>query len=206
MLLLPNGILSLLPAPKDEGLSRWPSSSRSSRLTKRFGGLVAVNNVSFCGARGGDPVGHRPERRRQVDAVQADLLVPAADRGRGALQGRAHLGPRAAHRGAQGRGAHLPGDDDLQGHDACATTSSSPITCARERASSASIFGSALARADEAAFGRSADEILDFLGLVAGPRRDRRATCRTAICARSASPSASPPTPRSFCSTSPSPA
>ena len=67
----------------------------------------------------------------------SSFLRPTA--GEVLLQGRAHLRSRAAHRGAQGRRAHLPGDDDLQGHDACATTSSSPIICARARACSASI-------------------------------------------------------------------
>ena len=48
-------------------------------LTKRYGGLTAVNEVSFDVAAERDPVDHRPERRGQVDHLQADLLVRDAD-------------------------------------------------------------------------------------------------------------------------------
>ena len=56
-------------------------------LTKRFGGLIAVNDVSLRRAREGDPLGDRPERRRQVHAVQADRVVPRPSAGEVLLRG-----------------------------------------------------------------------------------------------------------------------
>ena len=49
MLVLPNGLLSLLaPAPEAKADAMAELLCRSSGLTKRFGGLVAVNDVSFA--------------------------------------------------------------------------------------------------------------------------------------------------------------
>ena len=41
-------------------------------VSKRFGGLQAVHNLSFDHARGRNPRPYRAERRRQVDPVQSD--------------------------------------------------------------------------------------------------------------------------------------
>ncbi len=41
-------------------------------ITKRFGGLTAVNNVSFSVDKGRDPVRYRTEWRRQKYSVQVD--------------------------------------------------------------------------------------------------------------------------------------
>ena len=52
-----------------------------SNLSKSFGGVQAVQDVSFHGARRGDPLGHRAERRRQDHPVQPDqrrFMRPAA--------------------------------------------------------------------------------------------------------------------------------
>ena len=46
IVLLPNGILSLR-LPRNAGAERWRRSSQVQDLTKRFGGLAAVNDVSF---------------------------------------------------------------------------------------------------------------------------------------------------------------
>ena len=194
MLVLPNGLLSLGAVPEGRA-ERWPSCFEVSGLTKRFGGLVAVNDVSFSVREREilSVIGPNGAGKSTLFKLISSFLRPTS--GEVLLQGRAHLGPGAAHRRPQGRGAHLPGDDDLQEHDACATMSSSPTICAPRPACSASFSAPARRARDEAAFGRSADEILDFLGLSRDRATRSPATCRTAICGRSASPSASPPNP-----------
>ena len=49
----------------------------STDVSKRFGGIAALTDVSFDVARGRDPRLHRPERRGQDDAVRRDLRLPA---------------------------------------------------------------------------------------------------------------------------------
>ncbi len=82
-------------------------------ITKRFGGLTAIDNVSFDVAEreilsviGPNGAGKSTLFKMIASFVPTDL-------GRGPLQGRAHLQPRPAPRGPQGRGPHLPGDHDL---------------------------------------------------------------------------------------------
>ena len=58
------------PAPRAA-----PRGREASR--KRFGGITAVDDVSFALARGRDPRAHRPERRRQDDAVRPHLRLHA---------------------------------------------------------------------------------------------------------------------------------
>ena len=77
-----------------------PASSKACRAS--FGGLKAVNDVSLTVPRGRDLRHHRPERRRQDDAVQRAQRLP---RGRqrqhraSAAQelGRAEAASRSAH-------------------------------------------------------------------------------------------------------------
>ncbi len=52
-------------------------------VAKSFGGIQAVRRRLLRGARGRDPRPHRPERLRQVDAVQLHPRPAAADRRRG---------------------------------------------------------------------------------------------------------------------------
>ena len=142
-------------------------------LTKRYGGLVAVNDVSFDVEPNEilSVIGPNGAGKSTIFKLISSLC--AADARRGDVQGRSDFRPCAAHRRAQRRRAHVPGDDDLQGHDARATASSSRITCARRRASSASIFGSATARRDEAEFGRSSDADPRLSRTRRGQARDR---------------------------------
>ena len=65
-------------------------ASRVEGLTKRFGGLVAVNDVSFEVAGGPSHVDRRTERRRQDDGVQPDHR-------RAAGRPRRNLSERQAH-------------------------------------------------------------------------------------------------------------
>ena len=39
-------------------------------LTMRFGGLIAINDLSFTAQRSQITAHHRPERRRQDDGIQ----------------------------------------------------------------------------------------------------------------------------------------
>ena len=56
-------------------------------MTKRFHGLVAVNDVTFTLAPRRDPRPDRPERRRQDHARQPDQRHAAADDGRDPVRG-----------------------------------------------------------------------------------------------------------------------
>ncbi len=106
----------------------------------------------------------------------------------GAAHGRGHHRPAAAPRRAAGRGAHLPGDDDLQGDERAARTSWWRTICAREASRLAVFFGPARARVPtRRRFRDSAAEILDLSGARRTSGTSWRATCRTAICVRWAS-------------------
>ena len=60
------------------------------RVSKRFRGLIAVDNVSFAVPAGDDLRRHRAERRRQDHAVQHDRRRDGAGRRRDHLCGQAH--------------------------------------------------------------------------------------------------------------------
>ena len=68
-----------------------------------FGGLVAVNDVSFDGAREGDRLDHRAQRRRQDDVLQllTGLYKPTVGtrRVRRQRHHRQAAGPRSPHAG-----------------------------------------------------------------------------------------------------------
>ena len=91
-------------------------------LTKRFGGLVAVNGISFAVREGEilSVIGPNGAGKSTLFKLIASFMRPSD--GEVLLQRRAHLRPSTAHRGPRRRGAHLPGNHDLQGHE-----------CARKR-------------------------------------------------------------------------
>ena len=64
-------------------------------------------------AAGRDPRHHRPERRRQDDAVQRAERRAAADEGTATLDGQPMLGPQGAPGLPHGRRPHLPGGAQL---------------------------------------------------------------------------------------------
>ena len=139
-------------------------------LTKRFGGLTAVNDVSFEVAGARDPLGHRAERGRQIDAVQADRLLPAPDVRQKCASSGERISGRAPHLVArQGVVRTFQETTIFRGMSV-----RDNVVIAHHLRSRASLLGfylgSGQARADEAAFRRSADEILAFLGL-SGLRR-----------------------------------
>ena len=59
---------------------RWRRRCASSSVTKEFGGLVAVNDVSLDVPAAVDRLAHRAQRRRQDDAVQHAHRALQADR------------------------------------------------------------------------------------------------------------------------------
>ena len=204
IVLLPNGLLSLrLPSRRGE-LTMAPILTVRD-LTKRYGGLDRGQRGLVRRRAERDPVGHRAQRRGQVDHLQAHLVLREADARRGEVQRRGDLGARAAYRGAQRGRAHLPGDDDLQGDDGARQRHRRPSSAlAREPLRLLFRHGGGRARRGRIRPLERRDPRVPRPR--AGPQRDSRATCRRGTCARSASPSGSPPIRRSCCSTSRSPA
>ena len=98
-----------------EGRSELRSSSVRG-LSKSFGGLKAVQNVSFDVSQGRDPRHHRPERRRQDHGLQSAQRLPAAGRGADpARRPRRHAAQAApAVRGR--RRPHLPDHAAVRAH------------------------------------------------------------------------------------------
>ena len=147
-------------------------------VSKSFGGLRAVNNVSFSVARGQLVAVIGPERRRQDDAVQPRSPASTADRGRLRFEGPGH--PRAAARTRSPRAA-WPAPTRTSGSSAgCRpwTTSWSARTAARPPAASTPCPHTAPGGPRGAGEpGVARDALLDFFGLrqVRGRSRDEPA-------------------------------
>jgi len=137
---------------------------RMSRLTKRFGGLVAVNEVSFEVADGEivSIIGPNGAGKSTLFKLISSFLAPSS--GEVLLRGEriSGLSPHIAAR--KGIVRTFQETTIFKG-----MTVRDNVVIAHHLRSTASLagffFGSAVARRDEAQFGRSADEILDFLGL-----------------------------------------
>jgi branched-chain amino acid transport system ATP-binding protein len=135
-----------------------------SHLTKRFGGLIAVNDVSFS-VRGGEilsVIGPNGAGKSTLFKLIASFLRPTA--GEVTFNG-ARISGLAPHTVAR-RGVVRTFQETtiFKG-----MTVRDNVIIAHQLRAKASLlgfyFGSLLARRDEAEFGRSADEILEFLGL-----------------------------------------
>jgi branched-chain amino acid transport system permease protein len=87
---------------------------RTQGLTKRFGGLVAVEQGFARPARRRSPCRDRPQRRRQVDPDQPAVGRPAADLRLGCMfEGRDIAGSSADQHLAHGHRPQLPEDQHL---------------------------------------------------------------------------------------------
>jgi branched-chain amino acid transport system ATP-binding protein len=135
-----------------------------SHLTKRFGGLIAVNDVSFS-VWGGEilsVIGPNGAGKSTLFKLIASFLRPTA--GEVTFKG-ARISGLAPHTVAR-RGVVRTFQEAtiFKG-----MTVRDNVIIAHQLRAKASLlgfyFGSSLARRDEAEFGRSADEILEFLGL-----------------------------------------
>jgi branched-chain amino acid transport system ATP-binding protein len=137
---------------------------RISRLTKRFGGLIAVNDVSFEVTEGEivSIIGPNGAGKSTLFKLISSFLAPSS--GEVLLRGEriSGLSPHIAAR--RGIVRTFQETTIFKG-----MTVRDNVVIAHHLRSTASVagffFGSAAARRDEAQFGRSADEILDFLGL-----------------------------------------
>ena len=77
-------------------------------ISKRFGGLLAVDKASFTAMPGAHHRADRAERRRQDHAVLDHLRLPAAERRPHLLRRRRHHRRAAAPAGAARHRPHLP--------------------------------------------------------------------------------------------------
>ena len=199
------------PAPgrggrADERARRHPSS-RSRRLTIRFGGLTAVDGVTFEVRAGRGAVPHRSQRRRQDHRLQRHHRLHRADRRRGSLSRRAPRRPQAQRRSrpsASCARSRRPACSPAQtAHDNVADRPASALAPAAARHPARPALGGA--RGDGAGDGGRRDPALRRAG-GARARRQRPRRCPTASCGCSRSPSRSPRSPSCCCSTSPCPA
>src|SRR5215213_4918056 len=137
-----------------------------SQLTKRFGGLIAVNNVSFS-VRAGEilsVIGPNGAGKSTLFKLIASFLRPSAGEVRFKGARISGLAPHAVAR--LGVVRTFQETTIFKG-----MTVRDNVIIAHQLRAKASLlgfyFGTQLARGDEDAFGRSADEILEFLGLSA---------------------------------------
>ena len=86
-------------------------------VTRRFGGIVALDGVSFDVLDGPDRRPDRPERRRQDDGLQRDHAALHAERGRGRVRRRDLLKTPVHGIVAPRDRAHLPERRALQDDD-----------------------------------------------------------------------------------------
>ena len=166
-----------------------------SHLTKRFGGLIAVNNVSFS-VRAGEilsVIGPNGAGKSTLFKLISSFLRPTAGEVRFKGARISGLAPHIVAR--RGVVRTFQGTTIFKGM----TVRDNVIIAhqLRARASCSASIGSALARDDEEELAGSADEILEFLGLFA-VRHEPAVTLPTASCAHLASRSASPPIQPSF--------
>ena len=170
--------------------------TRRPGLTKRFGGFIALNNVSFEVARGRDPRAHRAQRVRQDDVLQLHLRragADARDRSASAVTSSAASRPtRSATAGSRARSRSR----GRSASSRSSRTSRSPRTSAPPT------------RTSEAEARQRAAEVLTLVGLPTDPhadptpaRRRRAQEARARARARHAARSSCSPTRASAAST-----
>ncbi|WP_265517299.1 ABC transporter ATP-binding protein [Nitratireductor luteus] len=142
-------------------------------LTKRFGGLVAVNDVSFSVEEREilSVIGPNGAGKSTLFKLISSFLIPTAGEVRFKGERISGLAPHAAAR--KGVVRTFQETTIFKGM----SVRDNVVTAhhLRSRASLAGFyFGTVAARRDQAEFGRSADEILEFLGLA--PMRDETAS------------------------------
>ena len=91
-------------------------------VTKAFGGLVAVDDVSFDDRAALDRLDHRPQRRRQDDLLQHAHRALQADAGRITFDGKDITGTRPGHHHRAGHRAHVPEHPPVRDDDARSRT------------------------------------------------------------------------------------
>ena len=104
----PRGVLGMLRT-RSEGVTLLQVEGAS----KRFGSLVAIDDVSLDHRAGRIARDHRSERRRQDDVLQSGQRPVRADRGLDPVRGPRHRRARSRRAGAARHVPHLPDHRDL---------------------------------------------------------------------------------------------
>ena len=132
-----------------------------------FGGVRALDGVSFEIRQGRDPGDHRPERRRQeLHAECRQRLLPAAGRHHH-LQGQAARGMRTHEAAASGHRADIPEHRAVQEHEHARQHHDRP---ADEDAHGSACAGAAIgagAGARRSSIAASVEKVIDFLEIQA---------------------------------------
>ena len=190
------------------GTAREGTSARAGRfevdgVTVRFGGLTALDACQPARGAGRGARGHRPERRRQDDAVQRRLRLLAPDeRDRCAGAARSCKGLRPAPAGGLGISRTLQGVGLFAG---LTVLENVMIGAHRAREGGLRVRAARPARAadkDERALRERATAALDRAGRRAATPTATRAACPTRCRSASRSPAPSSPSPTCCCSTS----
>jgi ABC-type branched-subunit amino acid transport system permease subunit len=113
----PHDAATVEPLPHVALPARAAPCCRCNGAVKRFGGLTAVDDVSFEVRLGRDRRPDRAQRRRQVDHVQPAHRHAAHDVGPGRVPGPGRHPPVAARHRAAGAGPHLPAREAAPAHE-----------------------------------------------------------------------------------------
>ena len=110
----PAPLAAATPVPRVTSAAQSPAPLLEvTGLSRSFGGLRAVSEVSFRGRRGRDPRHHRPQRRRQDHAVQRAERRADGRCGQRDARRAIDAGPQGAPGLPHGRRPHLPGGAQL---------------------------------------------------------------------------------------------
>ena len=135
------------------------------QVTKKFGGLTANNNVTFDvhDKEILSVIGPNGAGKSTLFKMISSFLPTTS--GEVLYQGRADLQPQTAYRRAQGGRTHISGNHDLQKHDGARKRHRGPAP-ARQGLAGRVFLGTKTAHEDVERFGRYADELMEFLGLM----------------------------------------
>ncbi len=100
VLFFPSGLMGFVYSrfPRTEAGAGMTALLELDRVSKRFGGLQAVSNLSFVIQRRRNPRPDRAERRRQIDAVQSDQRRVRAEHRQDRVRRHRHHRRKALHR------------------------------------------------------------------------------------------------------------
>ena len=138
---------------------------RPRRSRCSFGGLTAVDAVSFAVEPRRDIHDHRPERRRQDHDLQPDLPHLSANRGTNFPRGQRHHPHAAASNRATRHRAHLPEHRAVRQCDGAQQPSGRPAPPLARPALSRTCCSCRACAALNTSIARRVEEVIDFLDL-----------------------------------------
>ena len=168
-------------------------------VTVRFGGNLAVDDVSSTVDAGRSHRADRPERRRQDHAVQRHHRAAGADRRPGHARRRGPHRPHALPAGPARAGPHLPAARAVRPAHACARTSRWPPTSAAAGRTGVAVAGTSTRSRPTVDVTRSETRPRAHVGRPCRPTRD----CPTGQARLVELARALATRPRCCCSTSP---